>query len=921
MNILDLLIRLGLAHEAKAMNLSFMKIADNHYSLRFVGLILVTFSIGMASFSESNRSASAQPQLKSDQTLDNPTKINLEKRRSKSQFMITGGTQKGRNLFHSFQSFSLSKNQDAVFQNISPRVNYVISRVTGKSSSFINGGIRLHLTQGTLSPANFIFLNPQGIRFGSNASLNLSGSFIASTAKSIKFKDDKIFGSDISPGKTLLSIAQPSSFQTGQLPQPIELVGANPNVVINNNFRVNPRQSLILIGGDIKLQDYGVVLTDGRIELVSLAANQDVQLQPQGIPRLQYANSHKFSNIELVRNSLITVTTFEPSIKDKGIYLAGNEIALGGGSEFQSFGSAPISIQSNSLKILADSKVSSFNRSSRVSAPISIQTKKLLVDHALIQSQSAGDAAAAGEIQVESTSLTLLRGGQLFSRSQDSGVPGPIQVMSKTLSIDGGFVNQQMEWRPSGILTENSSQSPLRATPNFPITVSTRALSLSRGGQISTTTFNTNNAGNVDISAQNIDISGNAMNPDGTLFLESRTLQDFPTSSGLFTSVNPGATGDGGALRVKTARLQVRKGGKIQAATFGIGDAGFINIQADVISVTGQDREKLFPSTIFAGSGGIPGIVGGVRDATGSGNDINLTTQTLLVNDNAAIAVGRINPSDQDSKRAGDLNIAAETAVLSNGGSLVSNTASGDGGRISLTGYRNADRMRGLFLLNSGQISSTAGLEQAGGNGGDIDIDSETILANVDTRLNAQGSDITANAFNGTGGNIDINANLLLGLQPRPARFGNQTNDIDASSALGTPGTIDISANLVDPTQALVDLPVTTTIPTVAQRCDRQIASAPSSLIDSGKGGLAKTPQSPTHINQTWEDLRPVYAGQRRSDVAISKTNPNRSTPHPLIEAQGLVRSPSGQVLLVAEVPNVQRGVHNAGRSCLSSRS
>ncbi|NEQ23456.1 MAG: filamentous hemagglutinin N-terminal domain-containing protein, partial [Microcoleus sp. SIO2G3] len=95
-----------------------------------------------------------------------------------NRFDISGGSlsEDGTNLFHSFEQFGVQPDQIANFLS-NPQITNILGRVIGGNPSLINGLIQV--SDGT---ANLFLMNPAGIIFGTNASLNVPASFTATTA-------------------------------------------------------------------------------------------------------------------------------------------------------------------------------------------------------------------------------------------------------------------------------------------------------------------------------------------------------------------------------------------------------------------------------------------------------------------------------------------------------------------------------------------------------------------------------------------------------------------------------------------------------------------------------------------------------------------------------------------------------------------
>jgi filamentous hemagglutinin family protein len=180
---------------------------------------------------------------------------------------ISGGATRGSNLFHSFEQFSIPNGRAALFDN-GANIQNILTRVTGGSRSEIDG---ILAARGT---ANLFLLNPNGILFGQNASLNIGGSFIATTANSINFADGTQFSATPGTGTPLLTVSVPLGLQ----------FGTNPGNIVNRastfGLQVQPGRTIGLIGGNVSLEGGDLTAAGGRVELGAVAAPGVVGINP-----------------------------------------------------------------------------------------------------------------------------------------------------------------------------------------------------------------------------------------------------------------------------------------------------------------------------------------------------------------------------------------------------------------------------------------------------------------------------------------------------------------------------------------------------------------------------------------------------------------------------------------------------------------
>ncbi|HEY9608790.1 filamentous hemagglutinin N-terminal domain-containing protein, partial [Allocoleopsis sp.] len=243
---------------------------------------------------------------------DNTLPVNSLVTSDANSFVINGGTSRGNNLFHSFAQFSLPTGSTALFNNIGDIQN-IISRVTGGSISNIDGVIQANGT------ANLFFLNPKGIVFGSNASLNIGGSFLGSTATSINFADGTTFSATNPQSQSLLTVSIPVGLGFGSNPGAIRVQNTGHSLTVadplvspitgvsdsSTGLRVQAGKTLALVGGNVTLEGGILTAPEGRIELGSVGSGSvNISPTPQGFT-FGYQGVQAFHNIQLSQRSLL----------------------------------------------------------------------------------------------------------------------------------------------------------------------------------------------------------------------------------------------------------------------------------------------------------------------------------------------------------------------------------------------------------------------------------------------------------------------------------------------------------------------------------------------------------------------------------------------------------------------------------------
>lgn len=343
-------------------------------------------------------------------------------------FIINEGTTKENSLFHSFEQFSIPTGNTAYFNNAS-NIQNIFSRVTGSSISSIDGLIRANST------ANLFLINPNGIIFGPNASLNIGGSFLGSTADYFQFSDGSKFSATEPQATPLLTISRPVGLGFGLNPGQISVQGnghelkfADPTLSAGSpivgsgessmGLRTAFGKTLALIGGQVTLDGGILTAPSGQIQIGGVAGGMvDLSLTPAGFS-FNYDSVNNFRDIQLSKRALIDASgTLNSQISTQGKNLYLNDSSLILISNFGDQTSGKININATDSVVVTgvtDIKSLDFSISN---API---TKGILSQNLSI--------FKGADIAISSKDLTIQSNGTIATTSYQEGRGGNITV-------------------------------------------------------------------------------------------------------------------------------------------------------------------------------------------------------------------------------------------------------------------------------------------------------------------------------------------------------------------------------------------------------------------------------------------------------------------------------------------------------------
>jgi filamentous hemagglutinin family protein len=757
---------------------------------------------------------------------------------------ITKGTRNGPNLFHSFGVFNVGAADTANFVNDAGITTNILSRVTGGSASNIFGTIK---TTG-FGGANLFLINPAGVVFGPNATLDIGrtvgtpGSFHVSTADYLRLGDPGGANEGKFSASPLVSDVLTSA--------PVTAFGflsttAAAIAIQNSKLEVGNGKAISLIGGN------GTFLTDGG------------EIQP-GITMTGGTLSAPGGEIRLV------------SVASPGEVLFSN-LQTGpniNGDAFTDHG--PISLTSRAK----------LDASGDPGGTVLIRGGRLVMDSASIVADTESDThGATVGINIAANEIQLKTGSNIATSSLDGvGSAGDIVITVRdSLSISGVDASEKASRIESHGDTGNGG--------DITITGASSTVALDNRGAIRTGSFSDGLAGTITIDINGLTISGGSviesfgseLAPSGSINLTTQTI----ALSGRFDSgprsrianMNPNSGGTAG-ISINTGTLSLADGARINGngvlkitvvatdsvsltESSGIGlsasltDLGSIELSASTITVGGQSEIQTI--TVSAGNGGAINVHG--RDlviadggqmnsstqqglGTGGPISVNMTGQVLIsgagsgiTSESSQFAQGgggniQVNGRDIDlgqgasisarsfgSGFAGNIDVTAAESFTLRDSSITTSTQQSDGGNIRIKAGNF------IHLVNS-EITTSVG--SGAGTGGNIDLDPPIVILDS--------SKIIASAVGGNGGDINIVASFFL---------RSPDTVIDASSDFGVSGNVSIQTPLSNLSGSLAPLPQNflQAGALLASRCAARVAGgSTSSFVVAGRDSVPLEP-------------------------------------------------------------------------------
>jgi filamentous hemagglutinin family protein len=869
--------------------------------------------------------------------------------RGRSGTLIEGGARRGSTLFQSFSEFQVGEGQRVYFANPN-RITTILTRITGNDPSRILG------TLGVDGRANLVFLNPNGILFGANARLDISGSFTASTSDRLDLGNGLTYSAVDPKAPPVLTVSLRPGLQLGR---PIGDIRSEGSLTVGTGQTLTLHGNQVAVSGALTVPDGTVQVLGNQVQLD--AAQLDVSGTTFGTIRLA-----AIDHVDIINGSRLDARSSSPTSSDfstiqvsgntvniDASYLSTTNLSTGRAGDIALTARDRLDIR-NSRGLTSRPALGLFSRGSRGRILIGESTyftnSPAIVHLDNSQLGTDNDTPGAGTLNAGSISIRALEAIQLQnnaivgSSTFRAGAAGavrlktPGQVTLATASRIFSTAERNAVGNAGGVAIEAgsiqlddassiSTSTFSRGNAGLVVLKASDRLSLLNGSAIFSraTSGSQGNPGGVAIEAGSFEMRDDSSISTST-FTRTRStsavsrLNDLPRSligsiylliendaelnnSNIFNNLETGASGRAGLIVLLAESLELRRGSQIQTLVRGEqngqpaanGRAGNILVQVENgIKITGRDSGG-FPSAIFSQVG---------TGSQGTAGNLFVQANSVQVRDR-----GKLDVNNLGSGGAGSVFLFAKGIWLDQESRITGITASGQSGNVILNvpGAIILGRDSNIFTDNIN--AQPAARNQSAGN---IAIGTGQLIEGLEftepvflvAGKTVNNNNIFSRAERGSGGIITVNALRLQDIAstrtPSP-----ETNDISTDSRFGVDGTTVVKTLDVDPARGVVPLPNAYEEPRIAQGCDPRDRAGTSQFVITGQGGLPTDPtaaQLSPPIAANWEELPATMPRQ----AIAPDTVPPLPAPSEMIVAQGFSVAPNGEIILVGDAANVQ---------------
>ncbi|NOU22373.1 MAG: filamentous hemagglutinin N-terminal domain-containing protein [Methyloglobulus sp.] len=644
------------------------------------------------------------------------------------------GKASGNNLFYSFGKFDIGSGDTAHF-NLTQNWNNVVARVTGGMASLIDGTLRVsgtRLVDGETShkadyidgitgattiangAKNFFFINPAGIVFGNGSVVDVPGSFYASTASSIKFKDGSTFGFD--------QHGDPINQLTTSVPAAFGFLGNETGKLTLDHatIQVFNDETLALVGRDVKINSSTV----GQVDLSKPRTGYDAsgRPDPNADPRFVTKGNLFIDGIQLLLLANhgkrdVAIFNNDPDVPNRSALNAAIAKAL------KLDGTISVS-NTDLINAGGDAEEITFIRGGNINVNnASIVSSNYGDDCAGICADNGGDepTPAISGIDILATGKLTLNNGHIvtetsFSRVNPAADNVAINIQAASMLMDKGstvstkslnVANINKKFIPDGIFPVPHALDPQAGNINIKV-VDTKGVYrdfTARGGssvESSTETFG--NAGKITIDAGSITLQNASIKSESISTTNGLTGYviskdgDIQRAQDEFGSNNYGRTTSYSLLTENHSRYDLLSH-----------DVQHPNLDApfdpnNPAFTTSSVRPGLVPLTspiLLIDHNKDAGAAGSVSLTAHNGN-IALTNSTISTN----ILSGTKNTE------SAKINLTADSGSINMDRSTISSTTSGDAnaGDVNLTALHGSLRMsNGAIITTDTNSSGSAG--------------------------------------------------------------------------------------------------------------------------------------------------------------------------------------------------------------------